>query len=183
MSQSVNAVILREAQIEDAQTLIDYLKIIADEPDNGVMAESSDDIKYTLEQEEGILRNTREQDNQLMIVAVDGDKIVGSMNLHGGSRRPIYWTIGMGITLLPDYRNQGLGTRMMQYAIDWCEKNPNVVRLELTVFSNNPRAQHVYEKVGFVVEGVKRYAAKKYGEYLHMVQMAYIFEDKLPESS
>ena len=33
------------------------------------------------------------------------------------------------------------------------------VRVELTVYSDNERAIHLYEKYGFVKEGVKRRAA------------------------
>lgn len=57
-------------------------------------------------------------------------------------------------------RDQGIGqvaTRLLvAYAFDYLALN----RLELEVFSFNPRARHVYEKNGFVYEGTKREAFK-----------------------
>jgi putative acetyltransferase len=176
-------VIIRHAEPDDAPHILAYMRVIAEERDNGVIFETAEDVRWTDDEERDIIRDFAEKPNHAMFVAVDLDKgeraIVGQMGLHGSPRAPIYWTIGMGITIAQTYRNQGIGKRMMQTAIDWCRKQPNVVRLELSVFDNNPRAMHVYEKMGFVHEGVKRYAAIKHGEYRHMHMMAYIFEDKL----
>ena len=50
-------------------------------------------------------------------------------------------------------------------------------RLELEVFSFNPRAQHVYEKAGFRKEGVRRDAVLDNGRYADVILMA-ILEDE-----
>ncbi|MBE2271835.1 MAG: GNAT family N-acetyltransferase, partial [Anaerolinea sp.] len=84
--------------------------------------------------------------------------------------------VGIGISLAQNWRNRGIGTAMMQFVIDWCRANPVVHRLELTVFSNNPRAQHVYEKVGFQHEGIRKEAYFKHGEYLDGILMAMLFD-------
>ncbi|MGJ3240345.1 MAG: GNAT family N-acetyltransferase [Anaerolineae bacterium] len=179
-------VIIRHAEPDDALHLLAYLRVIAQERDNGIMMESVDDVRWTEDEERNIIREFAEKPNFAMFVAVDveaGERaIVGQMGLHGSNRTPTYWTIGMGISIAKDYRNQGLGYHMMQTAIDWCREQPHVVRLELSVFDNNPRAIYLYEKVGFVHEGVQRYAAIKHGEYRHLHMMAYLFEDKLAQS-
>lgn len=169
-------IIIRQAEPDDASHLLTYLRIIAGERDNGILMTSAEDVRWTEDEKRDIIRDFAEKPNAAMFVAIDVDAgerdIIGQMSLHGRPRTPIYWTIGMGITIASDYRNQGLGTRMMEVAIAWCREQPNVVRLELQVFDNNPRAIRLYEKVGFVNEGVKRYAAIKHGEYRHMHMMA-----------
>ena len=39
-------------------------------------------------------------------------------------------------------------------------------RVELEVFSDNPRAIHLYEKMGFALEGCRRMAVVKNGRYV-----------------
>ena len=64
----------------------------------------------------------------------------------------------------------------MRYVLDWCADNPTIKRIELDVFTNNPRAIHVYEKFGFVREGVRRSVYYKYGEFLDLLHMGIVYE-------
>ncbi|MGW4923037.1 GNAT family N-acetyltransferase [Streptomyces sp. NB004] len=45
-------------------------------------------------------------------------------------------------------------------------------RVQLEVYAHNARARHVYEKAGFVVEGVRREAALRDGVWVDDVLMA-----------
>ncbi|WP_347712974.1 hypothetical protein [uncultured Fretibacterium sp.] len=45
-------------------------------------------------------------------------------------------------------------------------------RVELSVFTDNERAVRLYESLGFVVEGTKRYAAVKNGVHADEYLMA-----------
>jgi L-phenylalanine/L-methionine N-acetyltransferase len=65
---------------------------------------------------------------------------------------------------------------LMRAMMDWCEANPQIKRLELEVFSENARAIHLYEKVGFTREGVRRVAALKAGRFRDIVMMAVLSE-------
>jgi RimJ/RimL family protein N-acetyltransferase len=60
----------------------------------------------------------------------------------------IPWEATLGIGLLPTYRNQGLGTCLVQQAVKWAE-NRDLSHLELTTRRENWRAIHVFEKCGF----------------------------------
>lgn len=55
-------------------------------------------------------------------------------------------------------RNQGLGTEATRLTLRHAFNDQGLHRVELAVYAFNPRACHVYEKVGFVQEGVKRQA-------------------------
>jgi putative acetyltransferase len=75
-----------------------------------------------------------------------------------------------------DYQNQGIGTLLLRAAIDLAENWLNISRLELTVFVDNAPAIRLYEKHGFVKEGVLRRYAYRDGTYVDVYTMARIKE-------
>lgn len=108
-------------------------------------------VETTLQQ---IDRNSHEL-SQLCIIEVNGVP-AGEMNFRiQGSEAEI------GIKICEEaYQNQGYGTRFLQLLIDYLfhdELFNQKVRIEKIVLDtnlNNVRAQHVYEKLGFVKTAV-----------------------------
>ncbi|MCA9894340.1 MAG: GNAT family N-acetyltransferase [Anaerolineae bacterium] len=168
---------LRLTQPEDASALLEYMGPIADEPNNGISLASSDEITYT---EEGLRKQIESQlqaDNRLSIVAIDQEgSIIGYLNCDPPGPRGYLHTVSVGITVRRDWRDKGVGSAMMRYALDWCESNATIKRVELDVFTNNPRAIHVYEKFGFIQEGVRRSVYYKHGEFLDLLHMGIVYE-------
>jgi ribosomal protein S18 acetylase RimI-like enzyme len=70
-----------------------------------------------------------------------------------------------------DFRRRGIGTRLIDEAISRA-KEKGLERIELGVFASNAPAIKLYEKMGFVVEGVKKKARKLDGVYDDLVNMA-----------
>ncbi|TCU12918.1 acetyltransferase (GNAT) family protein [Rhizobium sullae] len=62
-------------------------------------------------------------------------------------------SLGMGI--IPAYRGQGLGLRLMETTLKQAREY-GIGRVELSVHADNARAIRLYEKVGFVSEGVSK---------------------------
>lgn len=60
------------------------------------------------------------------------------------------------VLLGPAGRDRGLGTEAIRLFIGYGFERLGLHRIELEVFASNPRARRVYEKVGFVAEGVLR---------------------------
>ncbi|WP_242624018.1 GNAT family N-acetyltransferase [Micromonospora kangleipakensis] len=56
----------------------------------------------------------------------------------------------------PAGRDRGLGTEAVRLVIGYGFERLDLHRISLEVFAFNPRARRVYEKVGFVAEGVLR---------------------------
>ena len=77
-------------------------------------------------------------------------------------------------------RGRGLGTWAVETTRDFAFSELGLHRLELDVFSINPRARHVYEKAGFKVEGVLRDAIWLGDGYCDDILMA-ILEDEWRE--
>ena len=77
----------------------------------------------------------------------------------------------LGVGLLPEWREQGLGRRLIKETIDAARAN-GVTRVELETFASNSRAIHVFEGLGFKTEGVKRRARVLDGQEDDLVCMA-----------
>jgi len=83
------------------------------------------------------------------------------------------WRLGMG--LLPAVRGRGVGRRLAEAAIA-AARERGAERIELEVFASNAPALALYEKLGFVREGVRKRARKLDGEYDDVVIMALLLE-------
>ena len=68
-------------------------------------------------------------------------------------------------------RGQGYGTDAMRTLCRFGFEMMNLHRIELDVFAHNEAAIHVYEKVGFVREGLRKEAFWKEGRWLDIVGM------------
>ncbi|MGH3155036.1 MAG: GNAT family N-acetyltransferase [Streptosporangiaceae bacterium] len=60
----------------------------------------------------------------------------------------------------PNGRDRGLGTEETRMIIGYGFESLGMHRIELEVYAFNPRARRVYERVGFVAEGVLREALR-----------------------
>jgi RimJ/RimL family protein N-acetyltransferase len=72
----------------------------------------------------------------------------------------------------PRGRGRGLGTEALRLILGHGFEQLGLHRIELVTYGHNLRARHVYEKVGFTVEGVRREAALRDGEWADEVIMA-----------
>ena len=70
-----------------------------------------------------------------------------------------------------------MGTWLTRRMVRFAFEELHLHRLELEVFSFNPRAQRVYEKAGFHKEGVRRDAVLDNGRYADVILMAVLEEE------
>jgi len=91
-------------------------------------------------------------------------RFIGSVSLNG-----IDWlskSSGIGIAIhRPEDWDKGYGTEAMQMLIDFGWQHLNLRRIELSVHSFNPRARHMYEKLGFKLWGTAHRKLFVDGEY------------------
>lgn len=69
-------------------------------------------------------------------------------------------------------RGRGIGTEATRLVVDHGLSRMGLHRISLEVLDLNPRARHVYEKVGFVHEGTAREAFLLDGEWIDVHSMA-----------
>ena len=70
---------------------------------------------------------------------------------------------------LKENQGKGLGSFAVNEMLAHAFYNLNLHRVYLSVLETNLRAQHLYEKTGFVREGIKRASNYKNGKYLDMI--------------
>ena len=104
-------------------------------------------------------------------VAVEGKRVVGWCDIIPMKGIDFSHCGGMGMGVHKDYRGQGLGTRLLETTLD-AAKEFGIERVELEVYTSNTRAIRLYEKFGFMLEGVKKKARKLDGEYYDIKVMA-----------
>jgi RimJ/RimL family protein N-acetyltransferase len=71
----------------------------------------------------------------------------------------------------PRGRDRGIGTDATRLIVGYGFEQLGLHRIALDVYGHNHRARRVYEKVGFVVEGVRREAQLRDGEWVDEVVM------------
>ncbi|MGP1718041.1 MAG: N-acetyltransferase family protein [Methylophilus sp.] len=92
-------------------------------------------------------------------------------------QRSIYAHVGvLGIGIIETHRNQGLGKRLIQTALD-AAKNKGLSRIQLTVREHNYRAIRLYERFGFVKEGLHMNAEKRNGQFENLISMALLYTE------
>jgi putative acetyltransferase len=81
-----------------------------------------------------------------------------------------------GLAIHPDFEGKGYGKKMMEEIFE-LGRQMNLLRIELTVDVINTRAIRLYEKAGFVKEGIlKKYTwLKSENRFLDEVMMAYLY--------
>jgi RimJ/RimL family protein N-acetyltransferase len=105
------------------------------------------------------------------LVAVDGPTVVGWCDVVPVAR-PIFAHVGiLGMGLLPDWRGKGIGAALMAAALE-ASRACGLERVELALFAGNDRAQRLYAKMGFAVEGVQSKRVKIDGRYRDEILMA-----------
>ena len=98
-----------------------------------------------------------ELQQQIGVVAVMGDKIIGFTRVGRGRQEDVLHYGVLHISVAKAFRDLGLGYKMIQIALGECEKL-GIWLISLEVFEINFRAIHLYEKFDFKQTG--RYPKK-----------------------
>jgi RimJ/RimL family protein N-acetyltransferase len=168
--------IIREATPEDAAAILIHNDILANEPNNGIVRGPGENM--SLEEERDYLAASLASDNSIMLIAVTpSGEVIGIAGFHGGRRKATRHAGGVGISVLPEWRDKGLGTTIMKQMIDWAKQTGIIKRVELEVMAHNERAIHVYEKLGFKLEGRKSASLFKDGRYIDVYEMGLLLLD------
>lgn len=138
-----------------------------DGPDDMPEWDASAEAKFR-----GWYSTRKDQTDRLDLAVVDqasgeaaGEAVLNDW--HAGNR-----SCSFRIMLGPRGRDRGLGTESVRMIVGYGFEQLRMHRIALEVYSFNPRARRVYEKVGFVAEGVLRDALRWDGEWIDATVMS-----------
>lgn len=105
-----------------------------------------------------------------VLVAECQDRVVGMAGLHvkRGKQRH---SGEIGMMVHDQYQGRGVGRKLLQALLDLADTHLGLVRVELEVLADNPRAIRLYESCGFEHEGRKRRAIFRRGGYVDLLIM------------
>ena len=158
----------RKATASDASQIVAVMK---DAEASGFMLFDPGERKLTAEQFEKYIEAINNKHNAAIFVATEEEKILGYIIVQGETPKRIAHRAYIVIGVHSTSRGKGVSTALFAHAERWA-KEVGIQRLELTVIKHNEAAYHLYEKMGFKVEGVKQKSLKINGEYVDEYYMA-----------
>lgn len=109
-------------------------------------------------------------------VALADNDVIGWCDVIPKSRAVHAHSGALGMGLLPKWRGQGHGRRLITRTLDGARQF-GLTRIELTVHADNVGAIALYKSVGFEQEGVLRDASLIDGVYIDSLVMALVERD------
>lgn len=156
--------VIRKANVSDAEAILNYCKIIGGETDN--LTFWSQGVGLTIDQEKEYLDKINSSDNNIYLVAEEAGEIVGCLNLNSTLKERLKHNAEVGISVKKAYWHRGVGSMLMNEAIEFAKKI-NIDNIHLTVRSDNERAKSLYTKFGY----------KKTGTFYRYIKIGETFYD------
>ncbi|MET8326721.1 GNAT family N-acetyltransferase [Streptomyces sp. NPDC005181] len=139
---------IRPAALTDLPAVV---AMLADDP-LGAQRESPDDLAPY----HAAFHRLADDPHQHLVVAVREGAVVGTLQLTvipGLSRRGSTRSIIEGVRVHADERGSGLGTRLIQWAVDESRRQ-DCQLVQLTSDATRPDAHRFYERLGFIASHV-----------------------------
>lgn len=151
-------VLIRGPRIEDAEALIYLLKNV--DKETRFLAREPGEFQMTAEEERTLIERMTEDEYSTWFLAECEGKVVGQCYV-GLVRRNLRYRhrAGIAVALLKDYWHMGIGGKLMQACVEWCEEN-GIEQIELDVVAENEHALNMYRSFGFEIIGKLPHALK-----------------------
>lgn len=142
--------LIREATETDAEGILVIRKSTISEQNYFISTNEEFHVDVEMQRRK-ILQNKR--DGGLTLVAENNGEIIAFLTFKRNPMKRLNHTGSFGMGIVENYRNQGLGSKMLLHLIDWAKKQNGIEKICLGVLSTNERAIAMYKKFGFKEEG------------------------------
>jgi RimJ/RimL family protein N-acetyltransferase len=168
-------IIIRTLKWEDLDDLVHLINSLVDERADILLGEP-----VTRDSETDWLSRRLaavEKGNTIQIVAEVKNHVIATaeLSIKSGFQSHVR---ELGIIMLKDYRDLGIGTEMLEELISQAQER-GVKMITLGVNSTNLRAQHVYNKLGFRECGRIPSEIYKDGQYIDHIIMVKILDETI----
>lgn len=152
---------IRSIRSEDAEAINEMRRM------DGVRENTLGIISERVTRSQTFISNLSESEH-LLVAEVEENglkKVVGVIGMHVNKNPRLSHSASVGISVHRDYQGKGIGRALFNKIIDLADNWLMLVRLELSVFTDNEKAINLYKSLGFEIEGIKKYAAIRNGKY------------------
>lgn len=159
---------IRLATANDAVKIIEVMK---DAEASGFMLYNPNERQLTAESLGKFINSLNTVPKSGFFIAEESGEILGYLMLKAETLMRTSHRAAIAIGVHSQSRGKGTGTKLFEYVLKWA-KQQQLRRLELTVIEHNTQAVHLYKKMGFNVEGVKKDSLWIDGEFVNELYMS-----------
>lgn len=160
-----NKVTLRPFTADDVDCIVECIE------DPEVIKLTGSQTKFTKEVLVNWYSTRNDQVDRLDLAIVDKSTniVVGEVVINEYDK--VNHSMNFRILIGPRGRNNGFGTEATKLTVDYIFNTTDLKQITLGVYAFNPRAQRVYEKVGFVLASVDKADLEFEGESIDLLNM------------
>jgi len=126
---------IRLARISDAERLLNAINTYV--PQSKYIPLLREELSQSISQKEDWINSFEKYENSLLLIAECDNQIIGNIDLTGSRRKVMEHTGLIGMGMLKEYRNTGLGTLLMFSLIEWAKANSILALIWLQVYTEN----------------------------------------------
>ncbi|WP_079526160.1 GNAT family N-acetyltransferase [Solibacillus isronensis] len=160
--------LIRKANESDTSQILAVMK---DAEQSGFMLFAPDERNMAPASLSKLINSLNQRPTSGFFIAEHEDGILGYLLLKAETLSRTSHRAQIAVGVHSKSRGKGIGTALFDYMIQWA-KQAQLHRLELTVIEHNEQAIHLYKKMGFEVEGVKRNSLLVDGQYVNELYMS-----------
>jgi putative acetyltransferase len=165
---------IRHADPSDAEQLTGLADAVSAEPEGWLISVAGE--WRSAGDERRFLKALRRYPHAAVFVAEREDEtLVGRLSVGRDPHPASTHVADVGLMVAHDARRQGVGTALLEAAVDWA-REAGVRKLELHVFPWNDAAIALYEAFGFEREGYRKRHYRRGGQFVDAILMAYEIE-------
>jgi len=166
--------LIRNADPSDAEQLTRLADAVSAEPEGWLISVAGE--WRSPGDERRFLKAVRRYPHAAVFVAEQDDgTLVGRLSVGRDPHPASSHVADVGLMVAAAARRQGVGTALLEAAVDWARKG-DVRKLELHVFPWNEAAIALYDAFGFEREGYRKRHYRRGSEFVDAILMAYEVE-------
>ncbi|MDA0663149.1 MAG: GNAT family protein [Proteobacteria bacterium] len=162
---------LRPAAPDDAPALLRFGELLLAE--SSYFLRAPGERARSVAEMRAIIDHFCAQPHYLLLSVWQGETTVGEAVVTAGEFQRNRFSATIGVGVLQAHSGRGLGAALMR-EMESFARGRRLRRLELTVMAPNARARALYERMGYVEEGLKRDSMFVDGGFVDEVMMAKI---------
>lgn len=147
-------IVVRETLVSDAQELVAVVKTYIEESE--FIPYCVGEFNPTLEEEENRIQSFLDRENSISLVAIHNEHIIGNIDVIGLHQKVMCHTARLGMGVLSDWQGVGVGSALLNNALQWARKKTPLEIIYLEVYANNKGGLALYKKYGFEESGQRK---------------------------